>query len=43
LSDAGVGGRVEILLGRDHGWQNPEMVRTLLGAALFLNEHLATK
>jgi dipeptidyl aminopeptidase/acylaminoacyl peptidase len=40
LTKAGVPGRVELLLGLDHGWRNPELARTVAGSIAFFNEHL---
>jgi dipeptidyl aminopeptidase/acylaminoacyl peptidase len=40
LTKAGVSGRVELLLGADHGWGNPELARTLAGATSFFDQHL---
>lgn len=40
LTRAGVPGRVELLLGADHGWGNPELARTVAGAIAFFNQHL---
>jgi acetyl esterase/lipase len=40
LTKAGVSGRVELLLGADHGWGNPELARTMAGASAFFDRHL---
>ena len=40
LSDAAVPGRIEILVGRDHGWGGTEMVRTSQAALAFFAEVL---
>jgi acetyl esterase/lipase len=40
LTKAGVPGRVELLLGLDHGWRNPELARTVAGSIAFFKEHL---
>jgi acetyl esterase/lipase len=40
LTKAGVGGRVELLLGADHGWPNPELARTVAGTIAFFQQHL---
>jgi acetyl esterase/lipase len=44
LSDAmtktGLAGRVELLVGADHGWGNPESGRTMAGTIAFFDEHL---
>jgi len=40
LTQAGVSGRVELLIGKGHGWMGPELIRTLEGAVGFFDEHL---
>src|SRR5947209_7968278 len=40
MTTAGLGGRVELLLGADHGWGNPEMARTSAASLAFFNHHL---
>lgn len=40
LTQAGVSGRVELLLGKGHGWTGAELLRTLEGAVTFFDEHL---
>jgi acetyl esterase/lipase len=40
MSKAGMPGRVEILVGADHGWQPPELTRTVEGTLAFFAEHL---
>jgi acetyl esterase/lipase len=40
LTKAGVPGRVELLLGADHGWRNPELARTVAGSFAFFQQHL---
>lgn len=40
LTNAGVPGRVELLIGRGHGWMGPELIRTLEAAVAFFDEHL---
>jgi acetyl esterase/lipase len=40
MSKAGMPGRVEMLIGADHGWGNPELNRTVEGTAAFFAEHL---
>jgi acetyl esterase/lipase len=40
MTKAGLPGRVEMLLGADHGWGGAELVRTLVGTTAFFNEHL---
>lgn len=40
MSAAGVPGRVELLIGADHGWGGPEMDRTIGETFLFLDRHL---
>ena len=36
MTNAGLAGRVELLLGADHGWGGAEMERTATAARLFL-------
>ena len=43
LTDAGVGGRVELLLGLGHGWSGPEMERVLQGSLDFMDQNLKAK
>jgi acetyl esterase/lipase len=40
MSAAGMPGRVELLIGADHGWGNPELNRTLEGTFAFFGEQL---
>jgi dipeptidyl aminopeptidase/acylaminoacyl peptidase len=40
LAEAGVPGRVELLVGENHGWGEPEAGRTLRATSEFLNRHL---
>ena len=40
MSKAGMPGRVEILVGADHGWGPPELNRTVEGTLAFFAEHL---
>jgi len=40
LTKAGVGGRVELLLGADHGWGGTELLRTATASLAFFNENL---
>ena len=40
LTKAGVGGRVELLLGIDHGWGGKEMERTVRDTFAFFDEEL---
>ncbi len=40
LTQAGVPGRVELLIGRGHGWMGAELMRTLEAAVAFFDEHL---
>jgi acetyl esterase/lipase len=40
LTKAGVPGRVELLLGADHGWGGKELEHTLKGTTAFFAEHL---
>lgn len=40
MSAAGMPGRVELLIGADHGWGPPELNRTLEGTFAFFGEHL---
>ncbi len=40
LHEAGVAGRVELLIGAGHGWGGKEMERTLRATFEFLDEHL---
>jgi acetyl esterase/lipase len=40
LTKAGVPGRVELLLGADHGWAGKELEHTLKGTTAFFAEHL---
>jgi len=40
MTTAGLPGRVEILLGADHGWGGAELLRTAAGTTAFFNEHL---
>jgi acetyl esterase/lipase len=40
MTKAGLPGRVELLLGANHGWGQPELGRTLKGSLSFFAEHL---
>jgi acetyl esterase/lipase len=40
MTKAGLGGRIELLSGADHGWGNPELARTVAATAAFFAEHL---
>jgi acetyl esterase/lipase len=40
MTKAGLPGRVELILGADHGWGNPELARTLTGTFEFFDQHL---
>ena len=40
MTNAGMPGRVELLIGANHGWGNPELNRTLEGTVAFFEEHL---
>jgi acetyl esterase/lipase len=40
MTNAGLGGRIELLLGANHGWGQPELERTLQGSLAFFAEHL---
>jgi acetyl esterase/lipase len=40
LTKAGVPGRVELLLGADHGWAGKELQHTVAGTTAFFAEHL---
>jgi acetyl esterase/lipase len=40
LTAAGVPGRVEMLIGANHGWQGAELLRTAEGAMTFFSHHL---
>lgn len=40
LADAGVPGRVELLLGAGHGWQGAELARTMDATVGFFDQHL---
>ena len=40
LTEHGIQGRVELILGAGHGWAGPEMARTQKAAIEFFNEHL---
>ncbi len=43
LTQAGVSGRVELLLGKGHGWTGAELMRTLEEAVAFFDEHLKSE
>jgi acetyl esterase/lipase len=43
MTEAGVPGRVEMLVGAEHGWRGPEMERTLAASIHFFDEHLKKK
>ena len=40
MTKAGVPGRVELLIGADHGWGGPELMRTARETVAFFREHL---
>jgi acetyl esterase/lipase len=40
MTKAGMAGRVELLIGADHGWGPPELSRTVDGTLAFFAEHL---
>ncbi|MGD9724035.1 MAG: alpha/beta hydrolase fold domain-containing protein [Pirellulales bacterium] len=40
LTEAGIPGRVELLVGAEHGWNGPELERTLDASFRFFDEHL---
>ena len=40
MTKAGMSGRVELLIGAGHGWDEPEKGRTLDGTAAFFEKHL---
>jgi dipeptidyl aminopeptidase/acylaminoacyl peptidase len=40
MTAAGLAGRVELLLGADHGWGNPELARTMDGTFAFFDQQL---
>jgi acetyl esterase/lipase len=40
LTNAGVHGRVEFLIGASHGWPNPELGRTIHNTFTFFEQHL---
>lgn len=40
MTQAGLGGRIELLLGADHGWGQPQLERTFQGSQAFFAEHL---
>ena len=40
MTNAGLAGRVELLLGANHGWGQPELNRTLQGSLAFFAEYL---
>jgi hypothetical protein len=40
MTAAGIGGRVEILVGAGHGWGDPELTRTIEATFAFFAEHL---
>ncbi len=40
LTTAGVGGRVELIIGADHGWGGPELTRTVVSTLAFFNDQL---
>ena len=43
MTKAGQPGRVELLLGADHGWGGADLFRTALEAIAFFAEHLPAK
>lgn len=40
MTKAGLAGRIELLLGANHGWGQPELDRTMRGSLAFFAEHL---
>jgi acetyl esterase/lipase len=40
MTAAGLGGRIELLLGADHGWGQPQLDRTMQASLAFFAEHL---
>jgi dipeptidyl aminopeptidase/acylaminoacyl peptidase len=40
MTKEGLAGRVELLLGADHGWGNPELARTMEGTRAFFDQYL---
>jgi len=40
MTKAGLGGRVELILGADHGWVGAELIRTTMTSHAFFREHL---
>jgi acetyl esterase/lipase len=40
LTKAGVGGRVELILGANHGWGGPELMRTVTSTMAFFHDQL---
>ena len=40
MTKAGLGGRVEMLLGADHGWGGADMARTVAASKAFFDEQL---
>jgi len=40
MTAAGLAGRVELLLGADHGWGNPDLARTMEGTFAFFDQQL---
>ncbi|QDU25216.1 Carboxylesterase NlhH [Anatilimnocola aggregata] len=43
MTKAGVPGRVELLIGADHGWGGEELIRTWNESLLFFSQHLKPK
>lgn len=43
MTAAGVGGRIEFLIGAGHGWQGTDLTHTLDGTAAFLERHLKAR
>jgi acetyl esterase/lipase len=43
MTKTGLGGRVELLSGANHGWGGTELLRTVAASAAFFDEHLKNK